>query len=127
MGIWISVIGAVSAVIVAVVGAVLSNKNSNMLELKRLKEEHYTAYIEALHMLASKNGDRIATGKYTLYRDKLLVVGSEDVVKSILIYEKEAFGKENERSNEYLTNVITAIRKDLKIKDKDYPTVGFIK
>lgn len=127
MGIWISVIGAVSAVTVAVVGAVLSNKNSNMLELKRLKEEHYTSYIEALHMLASKNGDRIAIEKYTLYRDKLLVVGSEDVLKNILIYEKEAFGKENKCSNEYLTNVITAIRKDLKIKDKDYPIVGFVK
>lgn len=37
MEIIISVVGAMSAILVAVVGAVLSNKNSNKLQLRKLK------------------------------------------------------------------------------------------
>ena len=123
MEIVISVLGAISAILVAVTGAVLSNKNSNILQLRKLKEEHYISYIEALHNLAAQNSDRDAISKYTYYRDKLLIVGSEEVVKCILRYENEAIGKENELHDKYLTDIIKAIRKDLKIKDNDYPSI----
>ena len=123
MDIIISVLGAISAVIVAVIGAILSNKNSNMLQLRKLKEEHYISYIESLHNLAANNSSRDAISKYTYPRDKLLIVGSEEVVKSILQYENEAVGKETDFHDEFLTNIVKAIRQDLKIKDKNFPQI----
>lgn len=123
MEIIISVLGAISAVIVAVIGAILSNRNSNMLQLRKLKEEHYISYIESLHNLAANNCSRDAISKYTYHRDKLLIVGSEEVVKSILQYEDEAVGKETALHDEFLTNIVKAIRQDLKIKDKNFPQI----
>lgn len=123
MEIVISVFGAISAIIVAIIGAVLSNKNSNILQLRKLKEEHYISYIEALHNLAANNSSKDAIIEYTYHRDKLLIIGSEEVVKSILRYENEAVGKETGRHDEYLTYIVKAIRKDLKIKDKNFPQV----
>jgi len=123
MEIIISVLGAISAVIVAVIGAVLSNKNSNMLQLRKLKEDHYISYIESLHNLAANNSSRDAISKYTYHRDKLLIVGSEEVVKCILKYENEAVGKESNLHDEFLTDIVKAIRSDLKIKDKNYPII----
>ena len=112
-----------SAILVAIIGAVLSNKNSNVLQLRKLKEEYYISYIEALHNLASDNSSKGAISKYTYHRDKLLIMGSEKVVRSILEYENEAVGKINELHDKYLTNIIKAIRKDLKIKDKSFPEI----
>ena len=123
MEIIISVLGAISAVIVAVIGAILSKKNSNMFQLRKLKEEHYISYIESLHNLAANNSSRDAISKYTYHRDKLLIVGSEEVVKSILQYENEAVGKETDFHDEFLTNILKAIRQDLKIKDKNFPQI----
>ena len=123
MEIIISVLGAISAVIVAVTGAILSNKNSNMLQLRKLKEEHYISYIESLHNLAANNSSRDAISKYTYHRDKLLIVGSEEVVRSILKYENEAVGKETNLHDEFHTDIVKAIRRDLKIKDKNYPQI----
>lgn len=119
----ISILGAISAIIVAIIGAILSNKSSNMLQLRKLKEEHYISYIEALHNLAANNRNRDAISKYTYHRDKLLIVGSEEVVKSILLYENEAVGKENSLHDAYLTDIVKAIRNDLKIRDKAYPQI----
>lgn len=119
----ISVLGAMSAIIVAVIGAILSNRNSNMLQLRKLKEEHYISYIESLHNLAANNSSKDAISKYTYHRDKLLIVGSEEVVKSILRYENEAVGKEDDLHDEFLTNIVKAIRQDLKIKDKNFPQI----
>ena len=116
-------LGAISAIIVAVIGAILSNKSSNMLQLRKLKEEHYISYIEALHNLAANNSSRDAISKYTYHRDKLLIIGSEDVVKNILEYENETIEKESCLHDKYLTNIVKAIRKDLKIKDKSYPQI----
>ncbi|MEA4853502.1 MAG: hypothetical protein VB082_04390 [Christensenella sp.] len=123
MEILISVLGAISAILVSVTGAILANRNSNMLQLRKLKEDHYISYIEALHNLATDNHNKELTSKYTYYRDKLLIVGSETVVKCILLYENEAVGKANELHDKYLTDIVKAIRKDLNIKDKDYPNI----
>lgn len=123
MEIIISVLGALSAIIVAVTGAILSNKNSNMLQLRKLKEEHYISYIESLHNLGVNNSSVEAISKYTYNRDKLLIVGSEEVVRRILKYENEAVGKKTDLHDELLTDIVKAIRCDLKIKDKNYPQI----
>lgn len=45
MDIIISVIGALTAIIVASVGAFLANRNSNVLQLRKLKEAHYVSRV----------------------------------------------------------------------------------
>ncbi|MGC2871851.1 hypothetical protein ACDL92_00965 [Ihubacter sp. mB4P-1] len=56
MEIVISILGAISAILVAVIGAIFSNRNNTTLQLRKLKEEHYISYIEALHNLAASIG-----------------------------------------------------------------------
>lgn len=48
---------------------------------------------------------------------------SEDVIKKILLYEEEAVGKKIDLHDKYLTEFIKEIRKDLKIKNRNFPTV----
>lgn len=123
MDIIISIIGALSAIIVAAIGAFLANKNSNTLQIRKLKEEHYISYIEALHNLASDNNNPKTIKEYTYHRDKLLIIGSEKVIQCIIQYEELAVGKDRNLHDKYLTNIVKAIREDLKIKDKNFPPV----
>lgn len=118
----ISILGAFSAITVSLLGAILANRNSNLLQLRKLKEDHYVSYIESLHTLAALN-DEESISKYTYFRDKLLIVGSEEVVKSILEYESKGATKDATHHDELFTKIIIAIRKDLKIKDKSFPDV----
>jgi len=72
----ISIVGALSALTVAAVGAVMVNKNNNKLQIRKLKESHYISFFEALHNNAANN-DEQSLEQYTYYRDKLLLVGCE--------------------------------------------------
>lgn len=116
MEINIAIVGALSAITVSVIGALLTQKNSIVLEYRKLKEAHYVQYIEALHTLAADNRN---TSHYTFARDKLLIVANENVIKKMLSYEN------NLKNNHdyYLTELIKAIRKDLNIKDKNFPPI----
>ena len=120
---FISIIGALSAIIVSLIGARLANRNSIVLQIRKLKEEHYIAYIEALHNIASDNDSKEYLKNYVFSRDKLLLIASEDVIKKMLLYEVEAVGKQNDLHDNYLTELIKSIRKDLKLRDKDFPIV----
>jgi len=125
----ISIIGAVTAIAVSLVGAWLANRNSIVLQTRKLKEDHYVSYVEALHNLAAENENMKFMEKFVMARDKLLLIASEDVIKKMLAYEEEAVGKNipKEVHDKYLTEMIKAIRKDLKIIDKDFPNIYFKK
>jgi hypothetical protein len=120
----ISILGALSAITVSVIGAYLANKNSIVLQTRKLKEAHYVAYIEALHNLGV---DKDTKHGYVFARDKLFIIASEEVIEKMLQLEKEAFEKANERQDFYMTELIKSIRTDLKLKDKHFPQVGFKK
>ncbi|WP_299550635.1 hypothetical protein [Seonamhaeicola sp.] len=125
-GILISILGAFSAIIVSLIGAWLANKNTIALQTRKLKEDHYIFYIEALHNLIADNiEDNI--NKYVFARDKLFLIANEDVIKKMLKYEHEGAGKEQSLHDLYLTELIKSIRKDLKLKDKDFPSIYFKK
>ena len=85
----ISVIGAVSAIAVSIVGAWFANRNNIVLQTRKLKEDHYISYIEALHNLTSDNVSKEATNKYAFAIDKLFLIANQDVVKKILFYEEK--------------------------------------
>lgn len=122
-GIYISLLGAISAIIVSCIGAWLANRNNIVLQTRKLKEEHYIAYIEALHNLAGDNNAIENVRNYVFARDKLFLIASEKVIKKMLEYEEKAVGKENSLHDTFLTELIKEIRKDLKIKDKKFPKI----
>lgn len=121
-GLYISILGASSAVVVSIIGAWLANRNSIILQTRKLKEEHYVAYIESLHNLAEENSKE-STRKYVFARDKLFLIASENVIRKLLKYEEEAVGKQNDKHDDYLTELVKAIRKDLKLRDKHFPKI----
>ena len=123
----VSVLSGVVAITVSIIGAWLANRNSIILQTRKLKEEHYVAFLEALHNLASDNQSTKYGKGYTYARDKLLLIASEDVIKKMLLFEIEAVEKQNGLHDEYLTDLIKAIRRDLKLKDKNFPIVGLRK
>jgi hypothetical protein len=119
----ISIIGALSAIAVSLMAALFANRNNIILQTRKLKEDHYIAYIEAVHNLATHNENENFIKSYVFARDKLFLIGSEQVIKKMLLYEEEAVGKENNLHDNYLTELIKSIRKDLKIRDKNFPTI----
>ncbi len=122
----ISLLGALTAVIVSVIGAFLANRNSIILQIRKRKEEGYTTFLEALHENAAnrKSGLR----DYVLARDKLFIIASEEVIFKLLDYEEKGImGKTPMDHDKYLTELIKAIRKDLKLKDKRFPLIGLKK
>ena len=118
----ISILGAASAITVSFLGAWFANKNSMILQTRKLKEEHYITYIEALHELAATNSKE-AVGKYVFARDKLFLIANERVIKKMLKYEEEAVGKQNDLHDHFLTELIKEIRKDLNLNDRDFPKI----
>lgn len=120
---FISIIGATTAIFVSLIGAWLANKNSIKLQTRKLKEEHYVQYVEALHNMATENNNKQLIKNYVFARDKLFLIANENVIKKMLLYENEAVGKENNLHDNYLTELIKEIRIDLYIKDKSFPTI----
>jgi hypothetical protein len=119
MGITISIFGAITAILVSVIGAYLANKNSIVLQTRKLKEEHYVKYIEAIHNLAAENS-KVATKNYVLARDKLFLIASEEIIRKMIEFEENTVGKQSNLFDEYLTELIKAIRIYLKLKNKNF-------
>ncbi|HTA28656.1 MAG TPA: hypothetical protein VK809_12765 [Bacteroidia bacterium] len=122
--IYISIIGALAAITVSVIAALFAIRNSIALQTRNLKEEHYIAYIEALHNNAEYNNTE-SIKRYVLARDKLFLVASEEVVRRIIKYEEEGIGKGADIHDDHLTALIKSIRSDLKLKYKDFPKIYF--
>lgn len=125
----ISIVGAIVAILVSVIGAVLANRNSIILQTRKLKESHYMDYITALHNYTTSNGaDKKAAFRYTESRNTLFTIASEEVAVCIIEFEKHSFGCNDPIIfNRYLTELIKAIRKDLRLSNKKFPAVGFLK
>lgn len=124
MDIIIAIIGAATSLSIAVFGALYLNVNNVKLQNRKLKEEHYVNYITALHLLAENNNDEKAIENYTLHRDKIFIIASNEVIKAILKYEKYGVGQPPVQHDTLLTQIYQFIRKDLKIKDKDFPRLS---
>ena len=80
-----------------------------------------------MHNTAVENDSKEYLKKYIFARDKLLIIANKDVIKKMLLYEVEGIGNSNDMFNKYLTNLINAIRLDLKLHDKDFPLVDLKK
>ena len=101
MNFYISLLGALTAIIVSLIGAWFAIRNSIVLESRKLKEDHYVKYIESLHNLASDNNKIEYVKNYTFARDKMFIVAHENVVNKMLDYENNI--KSLEKHDLYLT------------------------
>ncbi len=122
----ISIVGAFTAILVSSIGAILAKRNNVILQIRKIKEQHYISFIECLHNDALSNSNESVTA-LVLSRDKMLLTASENVINHIINYETNGIGKPSEIHNKHLTSLIREMRKDLKIKDKNFPTVGLKK
>ncbi|MGN0732553.1 MAG: hypothetical protein ACI4LC_00080 [Emergencia sp.] len=123
MEIVVAIIAGLFSISVSIFGAVFINLNNVKLQTRKLKEEHYVRYIESVHNLAADNSSTNALREYTLHRDKMFIVASEKVITAMLEFEEKAFGKKCDKQDEYLTNLVEEIRKDLSIRDKSFPQI----
>ncbi len=123
MDIVVAIIAGLFSICVAIFGAVFININNLKMQTRKLKEEHYVRYLEAVHNLAEDNKNVQALKEYTLHRDKMFIVASEKVVKAMLEYEDIAVGKNSKDHDKYLTLLVIEIRKDLSIRDKSFPQI----
>jgi hypothetical protein len=113
----VTIISAIVAIFVSVLGYFISHRHNIILQTRKLKETYYIAFIEAIHELAAHNDNRKALDNYVRARDKLLIIADEDVIVSLLKYEEEAVGKDPGTHDELLTMLLKAIRADLKLKN----------
>lgn len=123
MEIAVAIIAGLFSICVAIFGAIFLNVNNLQMQTRKMKEEHYVRYLEAVHNLAEDNKNIKALKEYTLHRDKMFIVASEKVVRAMLEYEETAVGKNSNEHDKYLTALIIEIRKDLNIRDKTFPQV----
>ena len=54
-------------------------------------------------------------------RDKLLLIANEKVIIKLLEFEDKGVGKTTDLHNKYLTELLKAIRKDLRLGYKSLP------
>lgn len=106
MEIVVAIIAGLFSICVAIFGSVFININNAKLQTRKLKEEHYVRYLEAMHNIAEDNKSIQALKAYTLHRDKMFIVASEDVVKAMLLYEDAAVGKPSLDHDKYLTQLL---------------------
>lgn len=122
----ISIIGATFAIIVSVVGAILANRNSIILQTRKLKESHYINYVSSLHNLCAYNDNKEIIAEYVKARDILFTVATTEVISRIIEFEHHVDGcKANNNHDKHLTLIIEAIRKDLNLSNKNLPLLYF--
>ncbi|WP_042369415.1 hypothetical protein [Bacteroides neonati] len=126
----ISILGAFVAIVVSIIGAYLANRNSVILQNRKLKEVYYINFLRALSGYARNNGTdkhKIALSAYSEARNELLLTASSDVMRKLDEYEKGVIGQPAEIHDIYFTKLIKSIRADLKLGNKDLPIVGLKK
>lgn len=99
----ISIIGALSAITVSLIAALFTNRNNIVLQTRKLKEDHYIAYVEALQNNMGVNETELTVKEYVFARDKLLVIASEEVIRKLVAYENKGIGQGADNHDLYLT------------------------
>ena len=74
-----------------------------------------------IYYAASDINYKDALKNYVYMRDKLLLIANEKVIIKLLEFEDKGVGKTTDLHNKYLTELLKAIRKDLKLGYKSLP------
>lgn len=130
MELWLALLGVLSSVITIALTNYWAKKNQLKFEERKLKEQYYTTFIQALsyHVVSNHTGkslDAVADAQ-----NKLLLVGSPEVVKRLMLYHDYAKlpipRRDEEKHDQLLTDLIKSMRDDLfksRNSNKNYPLV----
>ena len=118
----IATIGIAGSIIAASLSYLFTKKHKLEVEERRLKEEFYIKYMEALNDAANGKGKSNSSYLYAKAYNNLLLVASDDVVKLLVEYygwttngngidkSTDQWGKKHD---EILTKLLNEMRRDL--------------
>ena len=123
----VAIVGALVAMLTAVITNYLTKKNQLKFEERKLKEEYYTNYVKAISNNVLMKDEHAELDDA---QNRLILVGSADVVRILMQFHNKIqlsappiSGEEHDR---ILTDLVKAMRADLygtkKIND-GYPMV----
>ncbi|MDD3831517.1 MAG: hypothetical protein PHW00_02540 [Clostridia bacterium] len=130
MELWIALIGTCTAVITIALTNYYAKRNQLKFEERKLKEQYYTTFIEAVSNSVISNHAEQTRDALADAQNKLLLVGSPEVVKDLMVFhdyvKPSATNFTVEKHDELLTALLKSMRKDLfsnKDSNKNYPTI----
>ena len=123
----VAIVGAFVTVVTAILTNFFTKKNQLRFEERKLKEEYYTNYIKAISANVLMKGE---DGELDDAQNRLLLVGSTDVVTSLMAFfdkiRPSSPPLSREEHDALLTDLIKAMRADLygtKTVNKGFPQV----
>lgn len=123
----VAVISAAATIIVTALSFSFTKRQEREAEWRRHKLEHYKEYMAALNGVVGPPPVPEAKIRHADAANNLFLVGDAEVLVALRAYldnNSESMGERRlDRHDELLTNLLLAIRKDLKIKTK--PPKGF--
>lgn len=130
--VFIPIIGVIAAIISATLSYYFTKKNQMNIEERKLKEEYYTGFIKAVSGVVVRS-DLNAKNDLADKQNRLLLIGSSEVVTKLLIFHdyikpesQEKNGFDSLVHDKLLTELLKAMRKDLykyKRVNKNYPVI----
>lgn len=123
----VAIVGAFVTVVTAILTNFFTKKNQLRFEECKLKEDYYTNYIMAISVNVLMKGE---DGELDDAQNRLLLVGSTDVVTSLMAFfdkiRPSSPPLSREEHDALLTDLIKAMRADLyrtKTVNKGFPQV----
>ncbi len=110
----VAIVGALVAILTAVITNYLTKRSQLKFEERKLKEEYYTNYVKAISNNVLMKGE---DGELDDAQNRRILVGSAEVVRILMQFHDAA--KESaqpisgEEHDKILTNLIKAMRADL--------------
>lgn len=130
MELWIAILGTCTAVITIALTNYFTKKNQLKFEERKLKEQYYTAFIQAVSNSVVSNHSEQSRDGLADALNKLLLVGSPEVVKNLMIFQDNlkphATNLAVEKHDELLTELLKSMRDDLfsnNNANKNYPLI----
>ena len=130
MEFWIALLGTCTAVVTIALTNYFTKKNQLKFEERKLKEQYYTAFIQAVSDSVVSNHSEQSRDALADTQNKLLLVGSPKVVKNLMVFhdyiKPPVTNFSSQKHDELLTELLKSMREDLfsnMNSNNDYPTI----
>ena len=126
----IALFGGLTAIITAILGYYFNKKNQIVFQERQIKEKYYLDYINAISFNVISSDLKEAKDKLSDIHNKLLLIGSSEVVDSLEKFHKYLQSEKRDKKSDYkrhdelLTKLLISMRKDLYNSkfNKNYPS-----
>lgn len=126
----IALFGVLTAIITAILGYYFNKKNQIIFQERQIKEKYYLDYINAISFNVITSNLEEAKDKLSDIHNKLLLIGSSEVVDSLENFHKYLQDEKGDKKGNYnrhdelLTKLLISMIKDLYNSkfNKNYPS-----